>query len=169
MDPDDIDYFQRRNVNDPTTTDATKLHNLNALKATGLTFAEVNSGDILVFREAGKPTVEFFTRRSRWKVRGNPKTHHGSVSEFTNWLGALRSGQSPADAALYAQRVAAAEALRPGITAIVKKVQEEMPNAPLAEVLAHAKVRWSSEHKAAQTGERRYKVVPNPEFRGGAA
>lgn len=167
MDHDDIDYCKPRNVNDPTTTDATKLHNLNAMKATGLKFTEADNGDTLVFREHGKPTVEFFTRRSRWKVRGNPKTHHGSVSEFAHWIDALRSGQSPADAALYAQRVAAAEALRPGITAIVKKVQEEMPSAPLAEVLFRARLLWSSEHKAAPRGERRFDIEPNPDFRGG--
>ena len=92
MDYDDIDYFRRRDVNNQATTDATKLHNLTALRASGLKFIEVISGDVAVFKERGKPTVEFYTRRSRWKVRGQRLTHFGSAVEFAAWLKKFREG-----------------------------------------------------------------------------
>ena len=91
MDYDDVDYFKRRNVNDSATTDATKLHNLTALRASGLKFTEANNSDMAVFKERGKPTVEFYTRRTRWKVRGQRLTHFGSTGDFIDWLKKFRT------------------------------------------------------------------------------
>lgn len=93
MDHEDVDQYRARSLNDAGTTDATKLHNLTALRASGLVFTETNSGDILVFRERGKPTVEFYTRRSRWKVRGRSITQFGSTGQFIAWLAKFRGQQ----------------------------------------------------------------------------
>ena len=94
MDYDDIDYFQRRDVNNPATTDATKLHNLTALRASGLKFTEVTSGDLLVFKERGKPTVEFYTRGHETAVRvlaaGMTSGNKRSTSFLSKWTGLRR-------------------------------------------------------------------------------
>lgn len=92
MDEDDFDQFKPRRLTDSTTTDATKHMNMEALRKSGLTFSETNSGDILVFRERGKPTVEFYARRSRWKVRGRSATQFGSTTAFIEWLKDFRGG-----------------------------------------------------------------------------
>lgn len=67
-------------------TDATKAHNMSYLNKSGLKFTSEDNGDTLFFNARGKPTVTFYPRRSRWKVRGKTKTTHGSVGEFVTWL-----------------------------------------------------------------------------------
>lgn len=95
MDQDDFDQYRPRRANDASTTDATKLHNLTEMRKTGLEFSESEGGDVLIFRSHGRETVEFLTRRSRWRVRGKPgKTHFGTVGQFVTWLRQLRGCQA---------------------------------------------------------------------------
>lgn len=90
MDYDDIDYFPRKGKRaeraDAAKGEHTKHHNLEALRTSGLKFHEVNNGDVAVFRSSGKPTVDFFTRKNRWQVRGQKKTTHGAVGEFIAFI-----------------------------------------------------------------------------------
>ena len=50
------------------------------------THSLVKDGDVAVFRIPGRFTVDFFTRKNRWKVRGNKKTTYGTIEEFFGWL-----------------------------------------------------------------------------------
>jgi len=92
MDYDNLDYFPRRGK--PTTRvdekgEWTKEQNLKAMRESGLAFHEVKNGDVCVFRQPGKPTVDFFTRKNRWQIRGQKKTTHGTVSEFRQFIARL--------------------------------------------------------------------------------
>jgi len=94
MDFDDLDYFPRRGKRAERAAQAkgewTKEQCLKALRESGLRFHEVHKGDVCVFREHGKPTVDFYTRKSRWQIRGFKKTMHGTVAEFVEWYRRLR-------------------------------------------------------------------------------
>lgn len=88
MDDDDLDYFPRRMTAEEKQADTnTKNFNLRRFVALGLLFSKARNGDMCVFRSTGKPTVDFFTRKNRWKVRGQKKTTYGSADEFAAWLG----------------------------------------------------------------------------------
>jgi len=39
-----------------------------------------------VIRIPNKLTVDYFTCKSRWRVRGQLKTSHGTVGQFLQWL-----------------------------------------------------------------------------------
>lgn len=166
MDPDDQDYCQRRNPADAGTTDATKHMNLEALRKSGLVFTEINSGDIAVFSERGKPVVEFYTRRSRWKVRTQHGQHFGSVAEFVAWLGTFRGGKPMTHSPSNHHAVALAEQRRPGITKLVERIQKSHMTMDPSDVLARAKLLWSSEYIAV-TENGVTKTVPNPDYKGG--
>jgi len=93
MDYDDIDYFPRRGKRaeraDAAKGEYTKQQNLEALRASGLKFHEINKGDVCVFRSPLRPSVDFFTRKNRWQVRGQKKTAHGTVAEFIAFVEAF--------------------------------------------------------------------------------
>jgi hypothetical protein len=57
---------------------------IETLHTAGLTFRL--DGDTAIFRVPSRATVEYYINRSRWKVRGQKKTTHGSVKEFVNWF-----------------------------------------------------------------------------------
>ena len=166
MDYDDIDYFRRRDVNSQVTTDATKLHNLKELRASGLKFVEVISGDVAVFKERGKPTVEFYTRRSRWKVRGQRLTHFGSVSEFVAWMAQFRDVMPQPRASTNHRAIAVAEQLRPGVGKLCERIQAANPSLDPTEVLDRAKLLWSSEYISVNRDGVRT-IEPNPDYKGG--
>lgn len=63
----------------------TKDMNLLKLNSNGLTYSLSANGDIAIFRQPGKPTVDFYLRKNRWKVRGAKKTTFGTVEEFIAW------------------------------------------------------------------------------------
>lgn len=56
------------------------------LERSGLTYTLVKNGDVAVFRIPNSMTVDFYTRKNRWRVRGYPKTTHGTVDEFIAWF-----------------------------------------------------------------------------------
>ena len=166
MTSDDQDYCQRRNPADSCTTDATKHMNREALRKSGLVFTEINSGDIAVFSERGKPVVEFYIRRSRWKVRTQQGQHFGSVAEFVTWLERFRGEKPMTHSPSNHHAVALAEQRRPGITKLVERIQNSHTTMDPSDVLARAKLLWSSEHIVVMENGVA-KTVPNPDYRGG--
>jgi hypothetical protein len=51
------------------------------------------NGDTAVLRITQTMTVEFYTRRNRWKVRGHKKTTHGTVEQFIAFVRSQCGGQ----------------------------------------------------------------------------
>ena len=168
MDPDDFDQFKPRSLNEPVTTDATKQMNLEALRKSGLVFSETNSGDILVFRERCKPTVEFYTRRSRWKLRGQSSNHFGSVAEFVAWMTQFRGAAVAAQVnhETNHRALAIAEERRPGVTKLFERIRAAHPSWDPSDVLNRAKLLWSSEHISVNRDGKQV-IEPNPDYMGG--
>lgn len=48
-------------------------------------FASTNYGETLVFREPGKPAVDFYPSTGRWRVAGVTKTFRGGAESFLRW------------------------------------------------------------------------------------
>lgn len=60
--------------------------NMKELKKSGLVFAERPTA--MLFREAGKPKVDFYPHTGRWKVVGVPKpppVQGGGAQKFIAW------------------------------------------------------------------------------------
>lgn len=62
-----------------------KQKNMDTLNASGLTFKETNYGETLLFRELGKPKVDFYPSTGRWRVAGMSKTFRGGAEVFLRW------------------------------------------------------------------------------------
>jgi len=62
-----------------------KSRNLAALNASSVIFTVTNSGETLLFRESGKPKVDFYPSTGRWRVAGLTRTFSGGADSFLNW------------------------------------------------------------------------------------
>jgi len=63
-----------------------QVQNMEALNKSGLKFT-VSSGGAVLFREVGKPKVDFYPSTGRWRVATDPtiKTFKGGAESFINW------------------------------------------------------------------------------------
>lgn len=57
--------------------------NVKTLEAYGLIFEVRNAGDVLLFREPGKPKADFYPSTGRWRSGG--KTYSGGAHSFRKW------------------------------------------------------------------------------------
>lgn len=64
-----------------------KEENLTKLGATrGLLFRVVNDGECCLFRESGKPRVDFYPSTGRWRIPGsNRPPFKGGATAFIHW------------------------------------------------------------------------------------
>lgn len=62
-----------------------KQRNTAILNESGLSFKSVNYGESLVFREAGKPKVDFFPSTGRWRIPDKNQTFRGGAEAFLSW------------------------------------------------------------------------------------
>lgn len=65
-----------------------KRQNLATLNSAGVSFRETNEGETLLFREAGKPKVDFYPSTGRWRVVGDSKNRRamsGGAVAFLRW------------------------------------------------------------------------------------
>jgi len=62
-----------------------KERNLAALNASAVIFTTTNNGETLLFRESGKPKVDFYPSTGRWRVAGLTKTLRGGARAFLSW------------------------------------------------------------------------------------
>lgn len=51
----------------------------------GLVFAVTNAGETLLFRERGKPKVDFYPSTGRWRIPNSKKTYSGGAESFLRW------------------------------------------------------------------------------------
>lgn len=68
-----------------------KASNTATIAASGIRFVSRNDGESLLFRETGKPRVDFFPSTGRWKVAGLKKTYSGGADRFLSWYSTQQS------------------------------------------------------------------------------
>lgn len=61
--------------------------NMAEIRASGLTFTPKSNSTVLLFREPGKPKVDFYPHTGRWRVPGQPPTFRGQAKAFLTWYG----------------------------------------------------------------------------------
>jgi hypothetical protein len=61
-----------------------KQQNMDVLNQSGIPFTSKNFGEHLMFRERGKPKVDFYPSTGRWKVTGKGITG-GHAERFLEW------------------------------------------------------------------------------------
>ncbi len=57
--------------------------NREVIRASGLPYTD--RGEALLFREGGKPAVDFYPSTGRWRIPGEKKTRSGGAQVFLNW------------------------------------------------------------------------------------
>lgn len=62
-----------------------KVENTALLEASGLDFRSTNSGECLLFREPGKPVVDFYPSTGRWRLPKIGRTMGGHAQRFLIW------------------------------------------------------------------------------------
>ena len=63
-----------------------KQENTTAIANSGLNFRTTNNGECLVFRERGKPQVDFYPSSGRWRDVGPSKrNYNGGAEAFLTW------------------------------------------------------------------------------------
>lgn len=85
---DVIDGFRAMREHQRQENQQNKETNLAALQQGGVAFKSTNFGETLVFREAGKPKVDFYPSTGRWRIVGDPqnkRTMRGGAAAFLTW------------------------------------------------------------------------------------
>ena len=62
-----------------------KQKNTAILESGGLNLTVTNYGETILFRESGKPMVDFYPSTGRWRVAGVTRTFRGGADAFLNW------------------------------------------------------------------------------------
>lgn len=60
-----------------------KASNLERLRASGIPFSE--RPEACLFREPGRPRVDFYPSTGRWRVVGGGRTFRGGAGAFLKW------------------------------------------------------------------------------------
>ncbi len=61
-------------------------YNLRKLTEAGLNFRYVPQSGVLLFREEGKPSINFYINTGRWRVNGvEAETMGGGAQKFLRW------------------------------------------------------------------------------------
>lgn len=65
------------------------IKNTRILKSSSLVFKEA-SHECYIFRELGKPKVDFYPSTGRWRNIDTGKTHSGGATLFIQWYKSLK-------------------------------------------------------------------------------
>ena len=66
-----------------------KDENMDVLRTSHLDFKVTNNGETILFREKGKPKVDFYPSTGRWRNVGpNARTFSGGAMKFLDWYAA---------------------------------------------------------------------------------
>ena len=61
-----------------------KVKNLKVIENSGILHRKAG-GETVLFREEGKPKVDFYPSTGRWRMPGKAKTFRGGARSFINW------------------------------------------------------------------------------------
>lgn len=63
-----------------------KIENTDVIRTSRIPCRPANNGETLIFREQGKPKVDFYPSTGRWRVAsGNARTQGGGAIAFLEW------------------------------------------------------------------------------------
>lgn len=62
-----------------------KTSNTQIIVSSGLTYQSKNHGENLLFRNPGKPKVDFFPSTGRWREVTQNKNYSGGAEAFLSW------------------------------------------------------------------------------------
>lgn len=62
-----------------------KIENTAVIEESGIPFESSNNGQSLMFREKGKPQVDFYPSTGRWQLVKTNKIINGGAEAFLNW------------------------------------------------------------------------------------
>ena len=62
-----------------------KINNTDLITKSGIHHRSVNMDESLLFREPGKPKVDFYPSTGRWRVAGVKRTFSGGAQAFLTW------------------------------------------------------------------------------------
>lgn len=62
-----------------------KERNTEILLRSNLTLTIKSGGESILFRESGKPKVDFYPSTGRWRVAGKKETFRGGAESFLRW------------------------------------------------------------------------------------
>jgi hypothetical protein len=68
-----------------------KTNNMATVQKADVVYRTANAGETLLFREPGKPKVDFYPSTGRWRVVGDPtntRTMGGGAEKFLKWYAA---------------------------------------------------------------------------------
>jgi len=83
---DQIEYFRAARDHYRSEHANNKAINLALIQQSGLKFRVTNNGECLVFREHGKPKVDFYPSSGRWRDVGTSKRNYrGGAGAFLTW------------------------------------------------------------------------------------
>ena len=83
---DTIDAFRAMRDHYRSEHANNKAINLAMVQQSGLKFRVTNNGECLVFREPGKPKVDFYPSSGRWRDVGLSKRNYsGGAEAFLQW------------------------------------------------------------------------------------
>jgi len=71
-----------------------KRNNTAVLQASGISFTITNASETFLFREPGKPKVDFYPSTGRWRVAGQSRTFSGGAAKFLDWYAKQTNGDS---------------------------------------------------------------------------
>lgn len=80
---DTIDDFKCMKERKKALHSSNKVGNIKTILASGIPFVETNSAETILFRQKGKPKVDFYPSTGRWRHAG--KTHNGGADAFIKW------------------------------------------------------------------------------------
>lgn len=62
-----------------------KERNTETLLRSNLTLTIKSGGEVILFREQGKPKVDFYPSTGRWRIPDKNKTFRGGAESFLRW------------------------------------------------------------------------------------
>jgi hypothetical protein len=63
-----------------------KEENVDVIRSSHIPYRSANNGESLIFRESGKPKVDFYPSTGRWRVvSGSSRTMGGHAMQFLEW------------------------------------------------------------------------------------
>lgn len=79
------EYWQIQNEEKRRRHRTWNVENHTALKNSGLKYEKSNNGQECLFRESGKPVVNFYPSTGRWYLPHENRTMKGGAEKFIEW------------------------------------------------------------------------------------
>lgn len=68
-----------------------KKENTAIISRSGIPFRSANNGEAILFRQPGKPKVDFYPSTGRWRIPGRKGIFGGGAENLLSWYGSQAS------------------------------------------------------------------------------